>query len=296
MAKNFGATTLLVNGRISDRSFRRSKWIRWLMKGITRYLDRALMQTPEDASRIEVYGAKDVEVLGNSKFDQAAESNSKSAADWRKELGIGADEFVLIVGSTRSEVEEEVVFSALRTVKTRDLRIIYAPRHLERAEFVAARAKAEGFDLGLRSKGETSKFLLLDTYGELSSLYAIADLAIIGGGFDALGGQNLLQPLAHGVPVLHGPHMDNFREVTKLANERGAALSLSDASAMGETIQRLMDNPEERRRMGEAARILVQEHVGASERYASAIADEAKAFAEKNAAWLAKRASVQSNP
>ena len=155
---------------------------------------------------------------------------------------------------------------------------IHAPRHLERADelavdaakrFGAVRRRSEALPLG------DSHYLLLDTYGELAKIYAIADVAIIGGGFANLGGQNLIQPLAQGVPVLHGPHMQNFREATAEADSQGAAIQCSDSAELAAALRRLLTDPNERQKMGAAASAMVQRHGGASARYAQAIADAA---------------------
>lgn len=136
-AKAMGATTLLVNGRISDRSFPRAWRIRFFYRSMLRYLDRALMQTGLDADRIRALGATHVEVLGNCKFDEGAFEEVDAAA-LRSELGIGIDEPVIVVGSTRSEEEEALVIEAISLLDRPSVRIVHAPRHLERADALAA--------------------------------------------------------------------------------------------------------------------------------------------------------------
>jgi 3-deoxy-D-manno-octulosonic-acid transferase len=118
--------------------------------------------------------------------------------------------------------------------------------------------------------------LILDSYGELSAIYAIADIAIIGGGFANLGGQNLIQPLAQGIPVVVGPHMQNFRDVTELAVRNDAARQVP-AEAVSRTIQELRANPDQLRQMGIAAKKLVTENTGASRRYVEIICDHLSA-------------------
>jgi 3-deoxy-D-manno-octulosonic-acid transferase len=118
--------------------------------------------------------------------------------------------------------------------------------------------------------------LVLDTLGELTSVYAAADVAVIGGGFAKLGGQNLIQPLAHGVPVLHGPHMHNFRDVTSQADEAGCALMAPDAASLAKALVELRGDEARRNVMGEAAKTLVQANLGASDRYAAAIVAAAR--------------------
>lgn len=295
MSKQFGATTLLINGRISDRSFARSKWIRPLMKAIVRHLDRALMQTRLDADRILAYGSKSAEVYGNSKFDVENESAGMSADEWRRLIGANEGDFVVVVGSTRGAEEEAFVFEALESLELERLFVVYAPRHMDRVDAIEVRA-AKKFATGRRSKGESAPFLILDTYGELADAYACADVAVIGGGFANLGGQNLLQPLGHGVPVLHGPHMQNFAEATALALEFGASRQVDTPQELAEAIAALRNDDESRLRISEAARRMMASNSGASERYAEAIVEAAEAFQSKYAARLAQSKPVHSSP
>ncbi len=270
-AKVFDARTLLVNGRISDRSFRRSRWVRFFYRSLLSRMDRCLMQSSVDSERILALGARSAEVLGNVKFDQAA-SVSGDGAEWRAKLGLG-DLPVVVVGSTRGEMEEDFVLAALHEFS--DVQIIHAPRHVERANALADKARPHFTSVGFRSKGETARYLILDTYGELDKVYAVADVVVIGGGFDKLGGQNIIQPLAHGKPVLHGPHMHNFRDVAAASVACGASVICSTPHELRDQLSKLLADAPARDAMGRAARELVDRNLGASERYARAIAEEA---------------------
>jgi 3-deoxy-D-manno-octulosonic-acid transferase len=119
--------------------------------------------------------------------------------------------------------------------------------------------------------------VIVDEYGVLASIYSAADVAIVGGGFDNLGGQNIYQPLGQGKPALHGPHMQNFREIAAMADRAGAARSCSTPSELGESLVSLENDLTIRREMGQKAEQLVRENVGASRRYAAAIRDALKA-------------------
>jgi 3-deoxy-D-manno-octulosonic-acid transferase len=278
-AKAMGATTLLVNGRISDRSFPRAWRIRFFYRSMLRYLDRALMQTGLDADRIRALGATHVEVLGNCKFDEGAFEEVDAAA-LRSELGIGIDEPVIVVGSTRSEEEEALVIEAISLLDRPSVRIVHAPRHLERADALAAAVAARFGTVSRRSRGETGRYLILDTYGELGRVYAVADVAVVGGGFSNLGGQNIIQPLAHGKPVVHGPNMQNFAFAARAADQAGAAVVASTAEDLATALGNLLDDPAERERRGRAAKEVVAEHRGAALRYAEAIAAACRASEE----------------
>jgi 3-deoxy-D-manno-octulosonic-acid transferase len=169
------------------------------------------------------------------------------------------------------------VLDALVDPRLADAYIIHAPRHIERVPELAQEVKARFGDVCLRSKSETGRYLLLDTYGELSRIYAIADAVIIGGGFDNLGGQNLIQPLAHGKPVLHGPHMQNFQEATDLARKAGAAITCETPGQLADALAVLLHDGQKRAEMGNAAKELVSLNLGASQRYAQAIVDAMRA-------------------
>lgn len=273
-AKVVDATTLLVNGRISDRSFRRSRYLTWFYRALLRNLDRALMQTEQDAERLRVLGGLHVEVLGNAKFDQAAEVENLSTAEARLRLGIPTDVPVLVVGSTRGEDEESLVLDAITRAGIDNLWVVFAPRHQERTDPLSHELGRRGLGVpARRSRSESGPWLLLDTYGELSWVYAAADVVVVGGGFGDYGGQNLIQPLAQGKPVVHGPHMQNFAEATRSALAAGATREAATAEDLAVELRRLFSDPRLREPMGAAAVALVNSARGASERYAQAIVD-----------------------
>ncbi|CAN5606564.1 3-deoxy-D-manno-octulosonic acid transferase [soil metagenome] len=273
-AKLAGTRTMVLNGRLSDRSFPRARKVSALYKAVLALVDLVGTQTQTDAERFRALGAPNVQVLGNCKFDEAAGIVS-DRAHWRAEFGLD-DRNAILVGSLRAE-EFAAVGRVLKELASEGVPIIISPRHLERSDELDA---ALGGDLPRRSRGEKigpRNLLLFDTYGELSASYAAADVAVVGGGFARLGGQNIIQPLAHGVPTVHGPHMQNFRDVAALALGAGASCFASvdeistNLGSLGETLRRLLDSSEERQRMGEAAKRLVGENMGASERYGSEV-------------------------
>jgi len=266
-AKVFDAATILINGRISDRSYPRSMKVRFFYRELLKSLDLALMQTDLDAQRIRDLGAEDTAVLGNSKFDQASETSTQPAFE------IPRDRPIVVVGSTRGEKEETLVLQAIQTVGFDRVTVIHAPRHKEDAPELYKRVQTMTTDVALRSKNESAHYIVLDTYGELASCYTVADLAIVGGGFENLGGQNMVQPMAAGKPVLHGPHMQNFRQAAELADKEGASKTCQTSAELAQEIENLLSHPEVRIRMGEAGASLVRENLGASRRYAEAVAE-----------------------
>ena len=297
-AKVFDTRTLLINGRISDRSFKRSKAFKPLYRSMLKNVDRCLMQTDADATRIKELGAQNAEVLGNAKFDQAAKVVLADSAAIKQELGFDANIPVVVIGSTRGEEEERFVIDALKRLEQK-INVIHAPRHIERTPELVSLLQQNGIQPEVRSqlvKGTPNEqsasknaatpqrrnaelgYLILDTYGELDRMYAAADVVVIGGGFANLGGQNLIQPLAQGKPVIHGPHMQNFREAAHQANETGAAICVQTPEELAKAINILLSDRIKKEQMGSAARKLVQANLGASRRYAEAIAQEAVKF------------------
>lgn len=236
------------------------------------------MQTETDAERIKTIGGKDVEVFGNSKFDEALPNESDLETKWRRTLHISEGKQVVVIGSTRGEEEEEFVFEALRQVDPTNIVVVHAPRHLERVEAIASAAVKVFGEVALRSKGETGNYIILDTMGELGNVYSVADVVVVGGGFANLGGQNILQPLAHGKPVIHGAHMQNFKAISAAANGCGATEIVESPTELAGALNRLLQNASERASKGEAAMAFIKANAGASDRYAQAIVEEVRKF------------------
>ena len=274
-AKAMGARTVLINGRISDRSFPRSMKLRGFYRALLKNVDLCLTQTEVDADRLRALGAGETRVVGNSKFDQAVQGLEANREEWQAKLGLDPSKPTLVIGSTRGEEEEKFVLAALTTVCFNRLNVIHAPRHIERVPNLSTLVQEATGGFALRSKGETGPYLILDTYGELSSIYCVADFVIVGGGFSNLGGQNIFQPLAHGKPCLHGEHMQNFRDIAAMADSAGAAMVCRTPEELARAIQNLIEDPKSRAEMGKQATALVQRNIGASARYATLLAEEA---------------------
>lgn len=270
-AKAVEATTILINGRISDRSFPRSRRLSFFYRAMLSQLDLALMQTTTDADRIRRLGAPKVEVVGNCKYDQAAEGLEADPEEWRATLGIPEGNQVVVIGSTRGQEEEQFVLDALTSVDLKSVSVIHAPRHLERVPELAQEVAKRFGKPALRSKGECGRYLILDTYGELAKVFSVADVVVIGGGFANHGGQNIIQPLAHGKPVLHGPHMQNFAEAAREASKLGCTVVCATPSELANALNSLLGDDKRRAEMGVAAKEFVGSSLGSSARYASAI-------------------------
>lgn len=275
--KNNGRATLVLNARLSDRAFPRARRIRAFYRAVLAQVDFVGTQSQTDADRFQELGAPNVRVLGNCKFDEAAGIVS-DRDHWRETFGLD-DRPAVLVGSLRAE-EFVAVGRVLVALANQGVPVVVSPRHLERTDELDA---ALGNGLPRRSRGEKigdANLLLFDTYGELSASYAAADVAVVGGGFARLGGQNIIQPLAHGVPTVHGRHMQNFRDVSALAIHAGASRVAwvedleekpsPDAVPLLQALRDLLGSEKTRREMGEAAHQLVRENLGASVRYAEA--------------------------
>ncbi len=272
-AKTFDSKVFVANARLSDRSFPRARRVAFFYRALFGMVDGVLAQTETDAERFRALGATKVEATGNVKFDQALEGLDDTT-DWRRELGLD-DRPVVVVGSVRAEE-----FPGLTGVPVAFpmAQWVIAPRHIEKADELFERLEKEPiFDVIVRrSRGERGSVIVLDTYGELSRVYEIAEVAVVGGSFRKLGGQNIVQPLAWGKPVLHGPHMANFRDVAALAERAGASEVCADTNDLVRRLHALLEDPVRRARMGEAARRLVEENRGASARMARTIASNLK--------------------
>jgi 3-deoxy-D-manno-octulosonic-acid transferase len=217
-------------------------------------------QSGEDAARLRSLGARRIEITGNVKFDSTPdEAKRADGKAWRKRLGRP----VLLFASTR-EGEEKALLEALPAWDEK-LLVLVVPRHARRFDEVSAVAQSRRSLKPLPDA--TDRVHLGDTMGEMDFYYAAADVAVIGGSFAPLGGQNLIEACAAGVPVVLGPSMFNFAEATRLALEAGAAIQASDAAGAVREALRLLSNAGERESMGSAGKKLCDAHRGATRRH-----------------------------
>lgn len=266
-ADAFRAETILINGRISDRSFARMKSFLPFYRSMLSLLGVAAMQSEADADRIRALGARTVEVIGNTKYDQAL-SDTPDADHWRRELGITEGDSVVVFGSVRAE-EFALLAPSIDEFAASAL-VVVVPRHIERTPDLVAALKSETV---LRSEGGRARrghVLVVDTYGELNGVYSCATVAVVGGGFADLGGQNILQPMALGVPTVHGPHMQNFRAIAADAEAAQATVECS-ANELPRVIRDLLTDSSTRQTLVRHARTLLESHRGAARRYAQRI-------------------------
>jgi 3-deoxy-D-manno-octulosonic-acid transferase len=267
---------LVLNGRISEKSARGYRKVSFFMKKVFAYVTLFSMQSDADAERIRSIGADGgkVCVSGNFKFDMDIPGN---VPVWLREIR-GP---VIVAGSTHAG-EEQIVIDAYRENLRLfpGLKLIIAPRHPERfkeAEEVIIRSeirymKRSEVSAGWRElNAEGPYILLLDTVGELSTVYSIADMAIMGKSFEGFGGQNPLEPAYWGRPIICGPHMENFPFIREFL-EAGAAFEVSPAG-LAKKVKELLMQPEKGKASGETARALYLRNSGAVDRTMKIIGD-----------------------
>lgn len=273
--KDTGCRVVIVNGRLSDRSYPRYLRLRPLFRWALSAVDQIFAQTQTDAYRFASIGAspEKTSVFGNIKFDQASRALTEpESAALRADFGLQPGP-TLVIGSTRLASEEQLLIEAVCALKRRlpDLKIVHAPRHIERAAEVEHLWKTAGFAPVRRSQRaqHPCDVLILDTLGELADAYAVADVAFIGNSMTAPGGgQNLLQPLAQGRPVLFGPYMQNFRDLAAIAVEQEVGFPVSTPQEICAKAGDLMQDAEQLRRISARALQLVENNRGTARRIA----------------------------
>jgi 3-deoxy-D-manno-octulosonic-acid transferase len=279
-----GVKSILVNGRISSRSYPRYHMARRLFGRVLADVDKFCMQSEESARRIVQIGADPAKVLvtGSLKFESL---ESPAAAAGRGEgrvlryFRIPPSRPVLMAGSTLKGEEAPVLsaFAAVRRALPGALLII-APRKPERFGEAEALARAEGFRVVRRSAlpvdaEPRADVVVLDSIGELAHLFQVATVVFVGGSLVDHGGHNILEPAVHGKPIVFGPYMGNFAEIAEAFLNNQAAIEVRDGAELGEVCVRLLSDSVERARLGAAARALVEANRGAKPRTLEAIED-----------------------
>ncbi len=270
-----GIPLLLANARMSKRSARRYARTSLLTRGAIAALDAVCAQGRADARRLRVLGARAPGVTGNLKFD--AQPDARQLALGRALRAGLQGRRVLLFASTR-EGEEALLLDALGAAQAQvhgeaqaHVLVLIVPRHRQRFDEVAALIAARGLRLARRSQTEVPaadcEVFLGDTLGEMALYYGLADVAVIGGSFRPLGGQNLIEACAAGVPVVTGPHMFNFSAATRDALRAGAAIQADTAQAALRTACGLLMDTAALARMAQCALAFSRRHGGATERH-----------------------------
>jgi len=290
-AKRAGARIVIVNGRISDRSFGRYHFWKNSMRSILAHVDLFLMQSEEDVRRIRAIGAEAdrVFVCGNLKYDLALPA-AAPVVTWLGDEVQRRQRWPVIVAGSVTSGEESLVLIAFGVVQGQWPRalLVLAPRRPDRFEAAVRLAEESNRRVQRRSQlsfelavdppfnGDAS-VLLLDSVGELAGLYRLADVVFVGGSLVPAGGHNILEPASFGKPPLFGPSMENFREMAKRFLEAGAAIQVSSPEELGDAWIELIQNVRRREEMGKIARELVERNRGATRRSLEHIAALLKA-------------------
>jgi 3-deoxy-D-manno-octulosonic-acid transferase len=272
-----GTPIILVNGRLSDRSFPRYRLWRRFFSQAFNHIDVFSMQSQEDGRRVGMLGVEDakIRVTGNLKFDRPmAESATKERQELIQELEWIRPSAIWIAGSTHPGEEDIIlrVYSRLRQ-EFSDLCLILAPRNQQRFDEVFKLASQSGWQTQLRSqlpvgksRGAQMDVLILDTIGELARFYSLGDFAFVGGSLVDFGGHNPLEAAQRGLPVAFGPHMENFRDITAILIESGGGFQIADENKLFEQVLAWLTEPAVAKEQGQKAQRALQLHQGSAAR------------------------------
>jgi 3-deoxy-D-manno-octulosonic-acid transferase len=277
-----GVPVVLANARLSEKSLRRGQKLSLLLEPAARSLHAGLAQTEDDAQRLRSMGTPRVQVCGNLKFDmQPAPELLARGSAWR-----AAANRPLVMAAASREGEEAALLRAWREAQAAGgavagARLLLVPRHPQRFDEVADEIRRAGYALSRRSAwGEAgpggdalqADVWLGDSLGEMPAYYAAADLALLGGSFEKLGGQNLIEAAACGCPLLMGPHTFNFADAAELSLQAGAALRVDGLPQAVARAGELLADPRRLQAMAAAARGFGARHRGAAARMADVLA------------------------
>ncbi|MGR3220024.1 MAG: 3-deoxy-D-manno-octulosonic acid transferase [Candidatus Anammoxibacter sp.] len=288
ITKNNGIPTILVNGRISEKSMTFYRKLSFFSKNFRKSLVSNKIycaRTEADAIRFRQLSIlpKNINITGTMKYDNIMLHGDEDAtAELLSLFHIGADDVVIVGGSTHNGEEEALinVFKALKN-EFANLRLILVPRHIERANDIVTLIERMGFSAAKKTDLDTNdnltlsdksdndikdNIIVVNTIGELNNIYAIADCVFVGRSLVPFGGQNMMEPAGLAKPVIFGPHTYNFKEESKLLLENNSAKLVTNENELLDTIRLLLANPTEAKEMGLRAQKVVLDNQGATER------------------------------
>jgi len=275
-----GIPLALVNARLSPRSERRFRRFRPIVAPTFRCLDLVCVQEERDIARWEALGVRPgvIREVGSIKYDPAeGESDATGPREVLRQFGVEEARPILLGGSTHAGEEEILAATFLRLRRDfPDLFLVVAPRHAERTAEVRAALERAGLPVELRSTAATAgaaaaDCLLLDTTGELRHWYAAATVVFVGKSLTAHGGQNPVEPILAGRPVVFGPHMENFASLAAALLAANGAIEVADADALAARTAELLQAPERRTQLVTNAKRVLAHHRGATQRTAELI-------------------------
>ncbi|MGD9158332.1 MAG: 3-deoxy-D-manno-octulosonic acid transferase [Desulfobacteraceae bacterium] len=280
-ASRAGVKIVLLNGRISKRSFKRYLRIKPFIRNLLSNFYALSMISEGDKKRITLIGAdpEKTVVNGNAKYDMLINQTAPGMnEDIRKKLQIGLDVPVIVAGSTRTG-EETILLKAFHKIIEQfpDAVMIIAPRHLERVKDIIQILQKNGWGYNLKSELVTSgsgrkyNILIIDSYGELFYMYSAGSIAFCGASIVPLGGQNPLEPAAWGTPVFHGPYMNDFLDARDLLEKYDASVEVTGYDDFTEKAVYFLKNPDLLRKKGMAAKKALMDSQDASKKHAAVI-------------------------
>ncbi len=281
--KKKNVSIVVVNGRISDGTFGRYKKIKFILNSIIKNVRFFCVQSQPDQERVKVLGAKPerVRVVGNVKFDGIP--NLDKISDEKSLFGNGTSLF--IAGSTHPG-EEQIVLEVFERIRSKfpDLRLVIAPRHVERSQEIVNIIELKGLvpiKFSENNSGSLAQeyVIVVDTIGHLRGLYSLARIVFVGKSLVGKGGQNIIEPASFGKPVLVGPNTQNFRDVVDLFLKDNAIIQVHDEKEFFAKVDELLSNPKNMERIGACAKRVVQSNQGATRKTLEIIKkvfDEAK--------------------
>ncbi|TAG25222.1 MAG: 3-deoxy-D-manno-octulosonic acid transferase [Burkholderiales bacterium] len=289
-AKEAGVPMVLANARLSDRSLRKAQRVSLLAKPAFASFAAVLAQTDDDAKRLQLVGASQVSVVGNLKFDVRIDpALQQTGRAFKQQLG---DTRVIMLAISREG--EEVQFleqirlisgintaeSAIESIANKSaskIQWLIVPRHPQRFDEVQRLCEQAGLAVSRRSQWNDTPtpadIWLGNSLGEMAMYYSLADVALLGGSFEPLGGQNLIEAIAAGCPVIMGPHTFNFLEASETAQAAGAAVRVASMQAGVQEAAALMGQPAKRQALQQAGAHWLAMSQGAAQRQAQALAD-----------------------
>ncbi|MBL7196512.1 MAG: 3-deoxy-D-manno-octulosonic acid transferase [Candidatus Omnitrophica bacterium] len=275
---------LVLNARLSDRSFGKYRLFSWFMRRLVRRVKMFCVQSDLDKHRFLQLGidSERVQVTGNMKFDAIEELDSKQLSDLatlKSKISLSQKDFLIVAGSTHDKEEEYIIDSFIELKKEftqsesspltgfNNLRLLIAPRHLERLDFIESlieskNIKSERFSRIKFSSSES--VLLLDTIGQLRLIYSLANFVFVGGSLVPVGGHNILEPAFFEKPILVGPYMHNFRAISQLFLSNQALIQVKNFNELKSKMKELISNNDRLMNLGKAAKSVLASMQGAT--------------------------------
>lgn len=302
-AREHQVPVMMVNGRISEKSVKRYKYMFSILRDMIGTVKLFAMASGVDAGYVKQLGAPPelVTVTGNTKFDQTyTDVTDAQRQKILSDMGLTDAKEIFLAGSTHRG-EENFVLKAFKAIRENhpQARLIIAPRELLRTREVVALCKAAGFTVGTRTELQkrspaNEDIIILDTIGELGQVYSVGNVIYVGGSLVSHGGHNILEPAAHGKAIIVGHHMENFKDLHALFKNRDACITVADDTELAAQAKKLFDEPAERQRLEEETIKIVHENRGASRKSAVLLRQMLTEYeAKENARRLLTTKSVE---